>query len=287
MDDVQRAFYAISFDRDFHAKKGAEFERWFVRLASHVYGSDFENVKAAGSDGDFKADGRRTSRNAIYQCYAPQAVNIARLNAKINADFHGAKQHWPKMQEWILVLNINEGLPARSHQKLDELREANSDITIDVWGRIELKELLQRLELWQLQDVFGYAPSAKGINTLALEDIIPIIDDLAQQDPELGKEPVAPPSVDKLQRNALSDDVMELLRVGRLKEHLVSSFLAGKVKAETGERIAEAFRQRYSDLKKQDHPPDIIFGHLQQYAGADGEPKRQTAGCAFVFLRAL
>ncbi|MDE0268188.1 MAG: hypothetical protein OXI96_04010 [Acidimicrobiaceae bacterium] len=207
MDEVQRAFYAVCFERDFHKKKGIEFEQWFVRLAGYAYGSDFESVAAVGPDGDFKADGRRVSTKTIYQCYAPQRLDIAKLTSKIDVDFHGAKQHWKDMREWVLVIN-------------------------------------------------------------------------AQQEPELGQEPVVPPSVDKLRKNELSSDVVELLRIGRRKEHLVGSYISGTVRTEIGERVAEAFRQRYADLKAQDHSPDVIFGHLQQYAGAAGTPERQAAGLA-------
>ncbi len=45
-------------------------------------------------------------------------------------------------------------------------------------------------------------------------------------------------------------------------------------------RIAEAFRTRYAELKAFDLPADAIFKHLQDYAGMNGEPKRQGAALA-------
>ena len=95
-----------------------------------------------------------------------------------------------------------------------------------------------------------------------------------------GSEPLAPPSVQKLQRNSLSPSASELLRVGRRKEHLVSQYLSSTVRIELGERIAEAFRHRYAALKSQDYPAELIFQNLQEYAGGSGAPTTQAAGLA-------
>ena len=99
----------------------------------------------------------------------------------------------------------------------------------------------------------------------------------SRTDPQPGEEPVTPPSVDKLEKNSLSEDAAELLRVGRLKEALVETWFMKDRRADLGEQIAEAFRRRYARLRDTGYSPDEIFGHLQQYAGAGGEPRRQTA----------
>ena len=280
MDDVQRAYYNVCFQRDFHAKKDVEFQRWFVQLASHAYGSDFESVRASGPYGDFKADGRRISTGTVFQCYGPQGIKVKELDAKIRDDFDGARHKWTNMREWVLVINTNEGLPPTSIQLLDQLRSDYPEIRISVWIEAQLRGLIRQLDLDALEDLFGYAPSMSGISTLVLEDIIPLIDELAQKEPLAGEEPISPPSIEKLQRNSLSTDAIELLRIGRRKEHLVSTYFLNTTRVEIGERIAEDFRQRYADLKQQGHTPDLIFGHLQAYAGAAGEPSRQAAGLA-------
>lgn len=282
MDDVQRAYYNVCFQRDFHAKKDTEFQRWFVRLATHAYGADFQSVRASGPYGDFKADGLRISTGTVFQCYGPQGMKVSALSDKIRNDFSGARAHWPDMKAWVLVLNTNEGLPAPSTQLLDKLREENEEIHIGVWMEVHLRELVQELDLDAHESLFGYAPSVSGISTLALDDIIPIIDDLVQAEPTAGEEPLLPPSVQKLQRNSLSHDATELLRIGRRKEHLVSKYFASTIRVEIGERIAEAFRRRYANLKEQGHSPDLIFGHLQAYAGATNEPRRLSASLAVI-----
>ncbi len=52
MDEVQRAFYQVRFREAFLEKKGTEFQDWFVKLASHALGSDFEAVRPYGSKPD-------------------------------------------------------------------------------------------------------------------------------------------------------------------------------------------------------------------------------------------
>ena len=113
-----------------------------------------------------------------------------------------------------------------------------------------------------------------------LADLKPVIDALQRTDPEPGQEPLTPPSVDKLARNSLSNDAAGLLRVGRRKEALVETWFRKSPNAELGERIAEAFRRRYAQLKESDRSADEIFMHLQQYAGSGGEPKQQNAALA-------
>ncbi len=67
-------------------------------------------------------------------------------------------------------------------------------------------------------------------------------------EPTPGEEPLDPPSVDKLDRNALSPEAASLLRIGRRKEGLVALYFQTHPRPETGERIAEMFRGRYRAL---------------------------------------
>jgi hypothetical protein len=57
--------------------------------------------------------------------------------------------------------------------------------------------------------------------------------------------PLTPPSSEKLEKNALSDESALLLRIGRRKSSLVEAFFRKGSRPDLGERIAEAFRARY------------------------------------------
>lgn len=281
MDEVQEAFYRLYFRVAFLEKKGTEFQDWFVRLAGYAFGPDFEAVRPYGKHGDFKCDGRRVSTGTIFQCYAPYQQTAPELEKKIDDDFRGAREHWETwMNEWVLVHNDTRGLPPSSIQLIDRLRESHPQVTIEVWTETMLQELAAALPLSAQQVLFGYAPTRAGMETLMLEELKPVIDALERMDAVPGEEPLTPPSVDKLARNALSEEAAALLKLGRRKEAMVEMWFSKSPNAELGERIAEAFRRRYAELKENDRPPDGIFTHLQQYAGMGGEPGRQSAALA-------
>lgn len=282
MDDIQTAFYQLRFRVAFLEKKGNEFQDWFVSLAGYAFGSDFEAVRPYGKRGDLKSDGRRKSTGTVFQCYAPYLTTDRKLNAKINEDFRGAYANWDKMKIWVMVHNDTRGLPPETVKLLDRLRLDHPNVKLEIWTEPELQRLTIDLPLNSLQALFGYAPSKTGLETLMLSDLKPVIDSLKATDPIPGQEPLTPPSVHKLTKNSLSADSAELLRLGRRKESLVDTWFTRAPNVDLGERIAEAFRRRYAELKNADRSADQIFMHLQQYAGAEGEPAQQNAALAVI-----
>ena len=278
MDEVQAAFYRQRFRIAFLEKKGTEFQDWFAKLAGRAFGPDFEAVRPYGSQGDLKCDGRRVSTGTVFQCYAPYMTKEAEFIAKVRLDFLGAYANWGGgMREWVLVHNDQRGLAAKSLQQLESLRRDHPLVKIEVWTEAELQALADRLPLEDQQALFGFAPSKSGLETLKLADLQPVISALRLLDPQPGQEPLTPPSVDKLAKNALSADAAELLRVGRRKEGLVDAWFRKNRSVDLGERIAEAFRKRYAHLTAGDRSPDEVFEHLLQYAGIGGDARRHAA----------
>lgn len=281
MDELQRSIYVDRFRLTFHTQRGAAFQDWFVRLAGYAFGADFEEVRPYGPYGDLKCDGRRISTKSVFQCYAPDAMKEAELISKLDEDFHGARVHWnANMAEWVFVHNDGRGLPPNAVQHIDGLRLAHAPLTIETWSEPELLKLAMGLELAALQALFGPAASIAIVDRLVMADLVPIIEALQRQDPNAGDPPLTPPSPEKLEKNALSGESGFLLRMGRRKSGLVETFFRKSPRPDLGERIAEAFRLRYSELKAYDLPADTIFKHLQDYAGMNGEPKRQGAALA-------
>jgi hypothetical protein len=250
-------------------------------LAGYTFGADFEEVRPYGRFGDLKCDGRRVSTKSIFQCYAPDTMKESDLIAKVDEDFHGARSHWADdMAEWIFVHNDGRGLPPNAVQHLDSLRNIHAPLKIETWSEPELFSLVMSLDLGALQALFGPAASIAIVDRLVMADLVPIIEALQRQDPNVGEPPLTPPSPEKLAKNALSEETAVLLRMGRRKSGLVETFFRKSPRPDLGERIAEAFRLRYADLKALDLPADTIFKHLQDYAGMNGEPKRQGAALA-------
>lgn len=281
MDELQRSIYVDRFRLAFHTQKGTAFQDWFVRLAGYAFGPDFEEVRPYGLYGDLKCDGLRISTGSVFQCYAPEAMKETELIAKINGDFHGARVHWAdNMREWVLVHNDGRGLPPNAVQHLDGLRNAYAPLKIATWSEPELLTLAMGLDLSALQALFGPAASIAIVDRLVMSDLVPIIEALQRQEPNPGDPPLTPPSSEKLEKNALSDESGLFLRIGRRKSALADAFFRKSPRPDLGERIAEAFRMRYAELKALDLPADTIFRHLQDYAGFNGEPKRQGAALA-------
>ncbi|WP_321897193.1 ABC-three component system protein [Burkholderia cepacia] len=281
MDELQRSIYVDRFRLAFHTLKGTAFQDWFVRLSGYAFGADFEEVRPYGPYGDMKCDGRRISNGSVFQCYAPDAMKETELIAKIDEDFHGARTHWSDaMQEWIFVHNDGRGLPPHANQHIDRLRKAHAPLKLAIWSEPELHDLAMGLNLSALQALFGPAASIAIVDRLVMADLVPIIEALQRQEPSAGDPPLTPPSAEKLEKNALSEESGLLLRIGRRKSVLVDTFFRKSPRPDLGERIAEAFRMRYAELRAYDLPAETIFRHLQDYAGFNGEPKRQGAALA-------
>jgi hypothetical protein len=281
MDELQRSIYVERFRLAFHTKKGSAFQDWFTLLAGHAFGADFEEVRPYGRYGDLKCDGRRISSGSVFQCYAPDVMKEADLITKVDEDFHGALAHWSgNMQEWVFVHNDGRGLPPNAVQRLDELRQTHAPLQIATWSEPELFDLAMNLDLPALQALLGPAASIAIVDRLVMSDLVPIIEALQRQEPHPSDPPLTPPSQDKLERNALSEESGLLLLMGRRKSALVDTFFRKSPRPDLGERIAEAFRLRYAELKALDLPADTIFKHLQDHAGFNGEPKRQGAALA-------
>ena len=240
MDELQHSIYVDRFRLAFHTQRGTAFQDWFVRLAGYAFGADFEEVRPYGPYGDLKCDGRRVSTKSVFQCYAPDAMKEAELIAKVDEDFHGARGHWnADMAEWVFVHNDGRGLPPNAVQHIDSLRQAHAPLTIQTWSEPELLKLAMGLELAALQALFGPAASIAIVDRLVMADLVPIIEALQRQDPNAGDPPLTPPSLEKLEKNALSEESGLLLRIGRRKSSLVDTFFRKSPRPDLGERIAE------------------------------------------------
>lgn len=278
MDDTQRYAYGLKFENAYLRERGKAFETLFARIMAHAFPGDFQPVRPYGPKGDLKCDGFRPTNGTVFQCYAPDAMDLKALLTKIDEDFNGAVAHWrARMRRWEFVHNDHRGLPADAVQKLADLGEAHPNVSLAVCAEAELRAIVMALALHQLEDLFGAVPSSRALERLNFEALRPVLLAIQRQEPD--PEPsLAAPSAAKLERNALSQDAAGLLRQGRRREQLVESFFSSWPDPGLGEEIAQAFRVRYQGLKASGLPPDDIFGELQAFAGGmTGEPARQGA----------
>jgi hypothetical protein len=278
LDDTQRSFYGLKFENTFLREKGKAFETFFARVMAHGFTGDFEAVRPYGPKGDLKCDGFRPSDGTVFQCYAPDAMRLADLLAKIDEDFHGALDHWrARMRRWAFVHNDTRGFPAEATRMLQDLRNSHGAIEIAVFSEAELRSVIMDLALHQLEDLFGGVPTQRTLEKLDFAALKPVLGAIQRREPD-AEPPISAPSPEKLQYNALSADAAGLLRQGRRREKLVQDFFDAWPDPGFGEEIAEAFRRQYQSLKAVGLSADQIFSQLQTFAGGmDGEPLHQGA----------
>ena len=183
------------------------------------------------------------------------------------------------MAGWTFVHNDLEGLPASIVKQIERLRRQHPEVLIETWGYVELLQIKEKLGLAALEDVFGTVLARPDYESMDIGDLKQVIDSLEQEDSPPSTEPVTAPSAKKLEKNALSEDAAELLRIGRRKEALVERLLSRLPRPESGEQIAEAFRNRYQQLSKDGLSPDEVFCELYKFAGTSQvvPPRREAA----------
>ena len=118
------------------------------------------------------------------------------------------------------------------------------------------------------------------LSRVGFAELKPVLEAIAQKEPDPINEPTKAPSPCKVEKNNLTTSAAELLRIGRIKEHLVGQFLSQSAWPETANRIAKAIRDRYLSLKTIGLPADEIFAHLRQFVGMSPEPEREAAELA-------
>ena len=279
-DQLQRAFYGCAFKLAFVDMRGTAFQDWFVKIAGHAYGPDFEEVKPYGRQGDLKCDGLRRSTGTMFQCYAPDRYVDKKTIPKITADFLGAVEHWPNvLKTWTFVHNDRSGLSPEVTRCFTELGTKHPSVTIMPWAEPELHDLVLSLDLRHLEDLFGPRPSLPVLDGVGFEQLQPIIDAIRRKAPN-PHAALTPPTEHKVEHNKLSVDAIELLKLGRRKEARVQDYINKMVRPDVAEEIAEALREQYQSLKSLELEPDEIFAHLQRFVGVQTEPTRQAAALA-------
>ena len=163
---------------------------------------------------------------------------------------------------------------------MDQLRNDNPGIDFEIWAKTELLSLHHKLDMSAATSLYGPVPNANIVSELALPDLQPVIDMLKRHEVDPSEPLPPPPSPRKLEENSLSDEAEKLLRLGRRKSRLVEVYFTRTVPVESGERIAEAFRNRYRELKALKLTSDQIFNYLQKFTGFEGDLKRQAAAMA-------
>jgi hypothetical protein len=282
---MKKMDFDIHFDHAFSKKNMTKFEDWFVHMASCVYGTDFETIKAGGPSGDKKCDGRRISTETVFQCYAPESPGTFAKNAKgkIADSFPAVVEDWPNLREWILVHNNDGGLPPSASNKLEELRDQFPKIKISTASRIFLKdELHNKLSMLQMVDIY---PNARlNFNDVQMEHIRPLLNKIIETrrvEPDSSNFGDIP-NESKLDFNKLDPDSKYVIRRARPYVGVVDKYIAGMSIPQNASILQAEMNAEYRKFKDFEYSPDEIMGKLHEFCGGSVTPTMSAA--AYVIL---
>lgn len=287
MDKLSRAYYEVAFERDFLKKKGAAFQDFFSEIMEKRYPGDFQRVRPWGNIGDRKNDGYVKSKRMLFQSYAPNEMTAAEAVKKIEEDFNGAVPHWKDhFNKWVFVHNSRDGVGPEVAAKLLELGKANPSFTLEQWGFEEMRQEAFQLGESELASLLGPAPTDGTMLTVKFKDIEVVLKAIAGQAPADGVD-MRPVPKDKIQKNALSADVVTLLQAGMKRSHLVGKFFEGWHDATFGDFVAASFKAKYLELKRTGLAPDAIFCELQAFAGGRSRTSAENEAAVLAILAFL
>lgn len=262
-----RAFFEVVFERDFLKKTSNAFQDFFSEIMEKRYpGGDFIRVRPWGNHGDRKNDGYLSSERKLFQVYAPNAMTAAEAVSKIDEDYQGALPYWKSHFDcWIFVHNSRIGLSPDITAKLISLNAKKPPEALQ-WGFEDLRTRVFELNQAAISSLLGHAPTLADMTQIAFKDIEPVLN-VVGRSPVTGQPDLRPVPSDKIKINFLSDNVQSLLRAGWTKASVVRNYFQQGYNPNLGDEIAQAFQQKYSDLKREGLDPDAIFSELQVFCG--------------------
>ena len=286
MDELSRIWFRTECRDRLRSAQGTAFQDLFADLMELAFPGDFQRVRPYGNQGDQKCDGYLSSSKTVFQVYAPRTMKQAKLIEKAREDFAGAVVHWQgRMAVWAFVHNDREGLPPDAFKLIQDLAAEQLDLSTEVWGPSEIETTALNLSGDALTRVFGPAPTNRSLEELRYDRLRDVLRSIKRQQPPPIVE-IRPVSPEKLEANAFSEDVLDLLRMGRRKEALVATLLADWPTPGFAEELAEGYRQRYAELKAlSGTTADEIFGSLQDHTrGSEplSDPGHQAAVLAIL-----
>lgn len=201
--------------------------------------------------------------------------------SKINEDFMECLPHWQQhFDEWIFVHNADNGLGPQVTALLLELKQLYAPLRVGHWGLVEIQNRFRRLRLEDCVALYGLAPTQEAVTQVRAADIAGLLTAITIM-PEVSTGAIHPVPVDKLDINGLSSNAAILLDAGRRKSTVVNLFFSRYPDPRFGDQVAEAFKQRYREVREQQFLPDAIFDEMLMFAGF-GQPTHRAAALALV-----
>tara|TARA_B110001469_G_scaffold119598_1_gene127319 strand:- start:8239 stop:9132 length:894 start_codon:yes stop_codon:yes gene_type:complete len=275
---IEEAFTESLFQVEFLKQKGDSFESFFDKVMGLAHKEDYMGTRPWGRHGDRKNDGYLKSEKTLFQVYAPNEMNAKKAEAKIREDFAGAKLHWEEhVDKWTFVHNTQGELPPHVIKLILELDKKNPEIEVSQWGYHELLERFRSVSITDRESWLGAVPNEQTKADLDFKELRIVLESIAGKPAKVGAEVIdVPPG--KIEANALSSSIEDLIRNCISKTPLVEEFFRSWHDESLGEKTASAFNEKYKELKL-NKTPNETFYELQKWAGGTtrGKPEHELA----------
>lgn len=267
VDALAQHYYELRFELLFLKAHGDAFQQLFGRIMSMAYPGDFVQTRPWGRLGDEKCDGYLRSQRKLFQCYAPNELEMSETLRKMHDDFNGALPYAQEFFDtWVFTHNAEGGrIPTWLIKDIERLEKEHASIRIELFGFEEMRRIVFSLSPTDLVSLLGPSVTMKAMMSLGLADLKPILTYLERQAPPEDDIP-RPVPAEKLAYNALGSNVEALLKAGMTKARLVEDYISRGANKELGMRVAAAFRHEYNRLRTEELDGIEIFDHLRQFA---------------------
>ncbi|SNB85091.1 hypothetical protein SAMN02745831_02440 [Streptomyces sp. PgraA7] len=273
------ALYEMAFRDRYQESFEDEFQEFFSEIMEKVYpDGDFVRVRPWGQVGDRKNDGYLISQRTVFAVYAPRKPTASGTRKKVETDFAECLPHWNEyLDRWIFVHNDREGLGPDALKVILEINSKQGSDVARPWGREALRSRVMDLSMTDLKSLFPNVPTFEDFIEAGMEQIQPVLDHLerARVPSRPDRRPVPE---DKIEYNLLSDSTRALIKIGMQPAQVVRTYYRRVSDELLRDQTAQAFAEKYADLRKLGLSPDDIYWELRKWVSGNGSssPTREV-----------
>jgi hypothetical protein len=295
MNAHERYFARILFRNKVLESKGMEFQQFFVEVMSSA-NPDFRSPKPHGKEGDWKCDGYDIKTGQFYQVYSPEkpTEKVTDAVAKLEDALKGMLEKWNEfmpVQEYFFVYNDEfRGAYPEIEKRLSDLSKKH-DIPCSLFLAQNLLRIFEGLDsdakVNCLQCLIPETTTNNSVVSFeALNEVVQHIVTLPYKIPKPGKIVLNPEFLRKIEFNALSQPVAELLKRGAYQVGELNRYfeLEPDLKVILQQRFS-AFYEESKEKIADDHPEhsDELFFYIFEKACPD-EPKKYFGNAVEVLM---
>jgi hypothetical protein len=286
MQFEQRMFAHLKFLDVLADLHGTAFEDFFhkVMCACHP---DFLDVRTAGQLGDQGADGLSLHQRKLYACYAPETVEVTKVEAKLSSDLRKAvEKRAGQFGTFVFVHNDRRGIHPQVATLLSEAVTAHPELKFEQMGARRLWHEFMSLDQAAAEDILGCPiPIQQLVYGVGMEDLAPLLEHLRKQ--RAAADPLTPlPNVSpkKLDFNKIVGDARQALIRGMRHTHMVEAFYSGAYREVEHDEVTQGFRLYYDQIRTEREDPEDILWQLEMHVLGNASQPPRVQQAAWVIL---